>query len=418
MKETWNAVLAHLDEDGLVDMAREALRIPSPPGEERAVAEFFVSRMHEQGIEAEIQQVPPDENMLVPSVNGVGKLAGTGDGPSLLFNGHMDHNPVCDGWTKDPFGGIIEDGWLYGFVHMKAADAAYIAALGAVRNAGISLKGDVLLTLVCGELRGGCGTKQSLSEGWTADYFILGEPTELETAVCHTASIVFDIHVLGAMKHFATVDVPGKKGINAVEYAAKVIAALGPSHAPLASIDQKGWLTFEPRSRFEDLPQLNIGSIRGGISRDHDRSRPALMPDVCTLTVDLRIVPGMDRHGIEADLVRLLRSIQAENPDFRFEIDFAAETFPHPFDSPPDSVVALALSTAHTRVTGTPPRESRVLKFAASDASWLGLAGIPGIIYGPTGKYLSRPDERGSIADIVTAARVYACVIADICGAA
>ena len=65
-----------------------------------------------------------------------------------------------------------------------------------------------------------------------------------------------------------------------MEKVAAVIAALGPSHRPLAPREDGGWLTFEPHPRFAGLPQLNLGSIRGGISRSYDRSRPALMPDV------------------------------------------------------------------------------------------------------------------------------------------
>src|SRR5690606_17176614 len=167
------------------------------------------------------------------SYNAIGRLRGAGGGPTLMFNGHIDHNPVCDGWTKDPYGAVVEDGWLYGFVHMKAADAAYIMAVDAVRRAGIPLTGDVVIALVCGEVRGGVGTQHALRQGLTADYFVLGEPTELEIGLNHTASIVARIHVLGRMKHFATVDQPGAKGGNAVEKMAKVIGLLGPSHTPL-----------------------------------------------------------------------------------------------------------------------------------------------------------------------------------------
>ncbi len=56
-----------------------------------------------------------------------------------------------------------------------------------------------------------------------------------------------------------------------------------------------------------------------------------------------------------------------------------------------------------------------MLKFAASDASWMAAAGITGIVYGPTGRYLSRPDERCRTDELVRAAEAYACVIADIC---
>ncbi|MGH7004298.1 MAG: M20 family metallopeptidase, partial [Alphaproteobacteria bacterium] len=331
------------------------------------------------------------------------------------LNGHIDHNPVCDGWTKDPFGGVVESGWLYGFVHMKAADATYIAAAEAVRRSGIELKGDLVIVLVCGELRGGAGTQHALKQGFKTDYFVLGEPTELDIALNHTASIVLRIHVLGRMKHFATVDAPGARGVNAVEKMAKVIAALPTSHTPLPPIEAGGWLSYKPAADFEGLPQLNIGPIRGGIGAAHDESRPALLPDRCTLTVDVRIVPGMSKESIRADLDRLLGRIAASDPDFRYEIEFTQDFFPLPFDAPRSSPVVDSVREAHRFVNGADPKLATVLKFAASDASWMAAAGMTGIIYGPTGRYLSRPDERCETADLVRAAKAYACVITDIC---
>ncbi len=414
MADSRAAAIAQVDESLVVDLSRRALMTPSMSGEEKAVAELFAESMNDVGMAAELQKVPGDHYM-PDSWNAIGRLPGTGGGVSLMFNGHIDHNPVCEGWTKDPFGGVIEDGWLYGFVHMKAADACYVAAVDAVRKAGIELLGDVVITHVCGELRGGTGTKYALESGITADYFVLGEPTELEIATNHSALLLFDIHVLGAMKHYATADVPGRKGVNAVEKVAAVIAALGQSHRPLPSRDAGGWLTFEPNDRFSGLPQLNLGSIRGGISRNYDRSRPALMPDVATLTVDLRLIPGMTRDSVEADLHHLLDGIKADDPDFNYEIELAADMFPHVYDDPPDSEIVKSVAATHELVTGRMPKESELLKYAASDASWMSRAGIPGIVYGPTGRYLSRPDERGSVNDLTTATKIYAGVIADLC---
>ncbi len=136
MNEAWDAVIAKVDAEEVIEMSRQALRIRSPSGEEAEVARYFVDRMRGAGLEAELQPVPASANM-GPSFNAIGRLKGKCRGNSLMLNGHIDHNPVSDGWTKDPFGGVVEDGWLYGFVHMKAADAAYIAAARAVREAGI-----------------------------------------------------------------------------------------------------------------------------------------------------------------------------------------------------------------------------------------------------------------------------------------
>jgi len=414
MNKLWDAVTAKVDEKGVVDLAREALRIQSLSGEEEKVARFFVDSMRNVGIEAELQPVP-ESPLMGASFNAVGRVKGSGGGNSVMFNGHIDHNPVCDGWTKDPYSGVIENGWLYGFVHMKAANAAYVMAVDAVKRAGIELKGDVVLTHVCGELRGGQGTQHALRSGIKTDYFVLGEPTELEIAMCHTASIVLKVHVLGRMKHFATVDAPGMHGVNAVEKMAKVIAALGHSHQFIPARDAGGWLTYKPVEGFEGLPQINIGPIRGGIGRDHNETRPALFPDNCALTLDFRIVPGMTKDSIRADLTDLLDRIGRDDPDFRYEIEFMRDTFPIPFSAPRKSPVVDSVVAAHQYVNKEAATESRVLKFAASDAAWMAQAGITGIIYGPTGKYLSRPDERCETNDLVRAAKAYACVIADLC---
>jgi acetylornithine deacetylase len=407
-------VLRHVDADAAVELARDALRIQSLSGEEKEVAQYFVQQMKRVGMHAELQPVPASP-LMGPSFNAIGRMKGRGNGPSLMFNGHLDHNPVCDGWTKDPYGGVVEDGWLYGFVHMKAADAAYVVAVDAVRKAGLDLKGDVVLSLVCGELRGGAGTQHALKQGLRTDYFVLGEPTELEVAFNHTASIVLGIQVLGRMKHFATVETPGARGVNAVEKMAKVISALGRSHTPIPPLADGGWLSYAPVAGFEGLPQINIGPIRGGIGRDCNATRPALLPDFCSLTLDFRIVPGMTKESIRADLVRMLDGLARSDPEFRYEIEFHPDTFRLPFDAPRKSPVADAVVSAHTRVHGAAPTESKVLKFAASDASWMSAAGITGIIYGPTGRYLSRPDERCESRDVVRAAQAYACVIAELC---
>ena len=414
MSTLLDKAIAAVDADEAIELSRQALRIRSPSGEEADVARFFVERMRAIGLEAELQPVPASHNMGA-SFNAIGRLKGSGGGPSLMLNGHIDHNPTSDGWTKDPFGGVVEDGWLYGFVHMKAADATYIAAANAVKKAGIALKGDLVIALVCGELRGGSGTRHALETGVRADYFVLGEPTELDIGLNHTASIVAYVHVLGRSKHFATIETAGVKGVNAVEKVAKVIAALGPSHTPMAAPAAGGWLDHVPVAGFEGLPQLNVGPIRGGIGKSHDSSRPALFPDRCTLTVDFRIVPGMSRESIRADLARLLDRIAAADPDFRYEIEFAQDYFPLPFNAPADSPVVRSVVSAHERIHGTAPKPATVLKFAASDASWMQAAGMTGVIYGPTGRYLSRPDERCQTSELVQAARAYASVIADIC---
>ena len=152
MTELLEQVASRVDRDRVVELAQGVLRIPSLSDQEEEVARYLAQRMEEIGMDVELQPVAPNPYMNQPSVNAIGRLNGTGGGPTLLFSGHMDHNPVCDGWTKDPFGAVVEDGWIYGFMHMKSANAAYIAGLEAVIAAGIPLTGDVVIAMSAASL--------------------------------------------------------------------------------------------------------------------------------------------------------------------------------------------------------------------------------------------------------------------------
>jgi len=98
-----------------------------------------------------------------------------------MLNGHIDTTPVGVGWTVDPFGGLVRDGFVHGIgvSNMKASCAAFFGAARAVRRSGVGLRGDLVLAFVVGELQGGVGTKRLVAEGMRTDHFIVGEPTDL-----------------------------------------------------------------------------------------------------------------------------------------------------------------------------------------------------------------------------------------------
>ncbi|MDP6884410.1 MAG: hypothetical protein QF830_09750, partial [Rhodospirillales bacterium] len=99
MTELMDLVAGRVNPDRVVELAQGVLRIPSLSDHEEEVARHLARRMEEIGMDVEVQPVPPNPYMNQPSVNAIGRLKGSGGGPTLLFSGHMDHNPVCDGWT-------------------------------------------------------------------------------------------------------------------------------------------------------------------------------------------------------------------------------------------------------------------------------------------------------------------------------
>ena len=176
-------IARRVDPDSCLSLVSEMVRHKSysETKGERVLAEHMVRRMDEMGLEASLQTVEGDR------VNAIGRWRGTGGGKTLVFNGHLDTNPVTEGWTVDPWGGLVTNEFIYGIgvSNMKAGDAAALAAVKTLIDAGCRLKGDVVLTLVVGELQGGVGTLAAIRHGLQADCFINCEPTDLQAVTMH-----------------------------------------------------------------------------------------------------------------------------------------------------------------------------------------------------------------------------------------
>ena len=179
----------NIDEKACLDTLAEMVQHKSysETEGERALALRMVEIMSGMGLEAYLQPVEGDR------VNAIGIWRGTGGGKSLLFNGHLDTNPVSEGWTVDPWGGLVDDKFIYGIgvSNMKAGDAASLCAVRALIQNGKRLKGDIILTYVVGELQGGVGTYAAIQAGIRADYFINSEPTDLQALTMHADAFVF-----------------------------------------------------------------------------------------------------------------------------------------------------------------------------------------------------------------------------------
>lgn len=407
-----NPILASLDPRRVISLTQQMVRVPSFCKEEKHVADWVANTMRGMGFdEVWEHEVTPGR----PNV--IARLQGSGEAPSILFNGHMDHNMVCEGWTRDPFCGDVEGGWVYGLgtANMKAGDMAMLAAVEAVKKSGVRPRGDVTIAFVVGELEGGLGTRAALADGLRADMFILAEPTELGVVTMHAGVVQVRIIVHGQMRHYTTRS--GRK-IHAIEKAMRIAQALGPSYETLPP---GGWMSFTPKPEYEGLPRLNLGVIRGGMTPQILTWRSSLVPDYCEMIVDLRIVPGQSPDTVMADLRRLLDRLRAEDPDLRVDVELVREHiyFP-PFEVPLDSPVVTTMTAAHREVFGEAPQVGALAptKYAGADSAHMHAAGIPGVMYGPGGKFLSVPDERVEVDNIVKASQVYALAVSKVWGLA
>src|SRR3954467_5937581 len=205
-----------IDRDRLVDWASKAIAIPSFTGSEEAMAVFMADTFEELGLQVQWQQVEEGR------ANVLGTLAGAGGGPSLMFNGHMDTSysgrepwlRQVPGFQPEPF---VREGRLYGLgiSNMKGALACYVEAVRALLDAGVRLRGDVMVAGVCGEIektqfgdaqgaeyRGyAAGSCSLVRHGGLADMCILGEPTEGKVVLGHFGSLWVRISTSGAFVH-------------------------------------------------------------------------------------------------------------------------------------------------------------------------------------------------------------------------
>ena len=396
-------VLAAVDDAADLRLLQEMIRMRSysAGGEESALAKKLVADLHGLGLEARLQEVEPGR------FNAIGTLKGTGGGRSLMLNGHIDTNPVGVGWTVDPFGGLVRDGFVHGIgvSNMKASCAAFFGAARAVRRSGVRLRGDLVLTFVVGELQGGVGTKRLVAEGLRTDHFIVGEPTDLALMTLHAANVEFAVHAYGVTRHMSKAE----EAVSAIDTMYLVIERLkrmtfsGPANPDYASVRR-----------------LNIGSMRAGLGREYHDWRTPQVPDVATIKVAVRYGPGQTDRGVLADVQRELDALAREDPRVKAEIAPPAASNTNrtdAFEIATGAPFVQLVRQAHRRVLHREPEVGAVApyRYYGTDAPFLAATGAQGVVCGVGGKFNTMPDERVELADFHGGTRLYAAVAAEVC---
>lgn len=369
---------------------------------ERRLAERMVEIMAAMGLETELQPIEGDR------VNAIGVWRGIGGGKSVLFNGHLDTNPVGEGWTVDPWGGLIDDNFIYGIgvSNMKAGDAASLCAVKTLIENGRRLKGDVILTFVVGELQGGVGTLAAVKKGVRADYFINAEPTDLKAVTMHAAAFVFHIELEGITRHLS-------KREEAVD-AIRAASALVPKLTDLTFSDA-------PSDEHRAINRVHVGTIRGALGREFHTWRAPQVADFVHLSGSGRYGPGQTEGQAIADIRAMLDQLEVAWPGLKTKV-WADTRDGKPsmpaFEVAKDSRIVTALNAAYRLIrcedqpTGaiTPPG------FYGTDAGHLYVeGGMEGVVCGPGGRYNTMPDERVDIPDYLDMIRIYLLTMCDIC---
>jgi acetylornithine deacetylase len=400
-------IQGRIDPTEVIDFAKQLVKIPSYTTDETPVAQFLHRFLEKEGFESRLQEVDPGR------FQTIARLPGAGGGTSLMFDGHIDIDPIPGGWERDPWTPTIEGDRFYGagIYNMKGGDTAMIMAAVAARRAGVRLRGDLWLACVVGELQGGVGTVYMLKSGVRADLAVVPEPYSTQNIITkHTGVVEFLVHVLGRTAHISRAE----HGINAIGRAARAVQALEALR-----------LRGEVDPDLPGLPRLLVGSIIGGRGREWELRGPNIVPDVCSLFVDVRFPASMTPESILADVRGALDTLAASDRDFRYEIEWPARPERRvmrevmtPLSVPRDHPLVRTLAANVTAVRGVEPTIGAVppYSYAGNDTSHLYRAGIPCCLYGPAGGYdQGRADRWTSVEQIVTCTRVFGGLIADIC---
>lgn len=389
-------VLSNRDERGLIAFLQDLVRIPSPSCEERQVAERVAAEMRAVGF---------DEVWMDRMGNVVGRL-GRGKGPRLLLDAHMDTVGVGDpkAWTRDPFGAEIEGGLLYGrgAADMKGALASMVYAARLIADSGLTLNGDLYCVgVVQEEPCEGCALRMMLDEaGFCPDWVVLGEPTSLQVSRGHRGRAELRVTVRGKAAHASS----PQRGENAILHAARLIFALDLLAAGLP----------------ED-PFLGKGTLAVTHIENTAGSRNAI-PDSCTFYIDRRLTLGetepkalaelqgiIAREGIAADVAfTQYRSTSYTGHECCEMMRFPAWVMPE------NHALVQAAARAVRQVVGERPTIGR-WHFSTDGAYTMGVAGIPTVGIGPGDEAQAHTaDEHIRLGDCVTAARIYAALVADL----
>ena len=388
-----------------LDFLAEMIRFKSYSGTpgEGELARFLVDRMRRLGLEAFTQEVAPGR------LNAIGIWRGTGGGESLLFNGHLDTNPVTAGWTVDPWGGVYDEKFIYGIgvSNMKAGDAASLCAVRGLIERGVRLRGDVVLEYVVGELEGGIGTIHAIDRGARADYFINSEPTDLAGLTLHAGAFNWLVELTGSTRHMSK----REEAVDAIAAATALVPRInamtftGAANADHASVNR-----------------AHVGVVHGALSRELQEWRPPQVADYAKLLGTARYAPSQSEASVLADFRTLLDQVEREWPGLKASVarsSLGNRPVMMPFEVPRNARIVQVVSQAYRAVRGTDQPLGPVPPycFYGTDAAHLyRMGGMPGVVCGPGGRYNTMPDERVDVADYLDMIKIYLLSILDICG--
>lgn len=363
-----------------VELTRELVRIDTinPVSPERPCAERVGKLLEEAGFAVAKHDFAPGRTSIVARLSGV---------DALCLAGHLDTVPLgAAKWKRDPFGGEVSDGLLYGrgSSDMKSGVAAMVAA--ALEVAKKPPRKGLVLVLVAGEETGceGAAHLARVKALGSAGAMVVGEPTGNVPVVGHKGALWLRARTRGVTAHGSMPE----KGVNAVVKAARAVLAL-----------QEFPFDVAPDSLLGN-PTLNVGTFHGGLNVNS-------VPDEAVIGIDIRTIPAL-RH---ADLRKRLQDAIGDEIELESIVDLEGIRTPEndPFVQ---SVIDAVADVARER-----PKPGTATYFTDASVLTPAYGGIPTVVLGPGEMALChQTDEHCRVDRVEQAVEIYSRIARAWCG--
>ncbi|TLS38947.1 M20 family metallopeptidase [Pseudalkalibacillus caeni] len=349
-----------------VQFLQTILKINSsnPPGNEHRVTEVFVKRCKEKGLPYKVNYLEPNRSNFEVTLQGSGTK-------QLFLCGHMDTvSPGKAEWDYPPFSGEVVEGRIYGrgASDMKSGLAAMYLAIESLYLEKKVPAASVTFLATAGEEVDSCGARAFIEDNddRRIDALVIGEPTNEKVVIGHKGALWLEITTFGKTSHGSMPE----QGINAIDHMASIIGLLGR-----LKIDWK----------IEKYPlgesSLAVTMIEGGVQTN-------VIPDRCTMRVDIRSVPPQSHEALIAELNRELSMLMVKNEIFQYKIRKVLDR-PSIMTDPSETLIQTALSIKNEKTSSC-----YGVSYYTDAAVLNPRSKIPTLIYGPGNEKLAhQPNE-------------------------
>ncbi len=402
--------------DDLVDLTQALIRIPTinPPGDAYTpCAELLGERLRRRGFEVSYirGEDTPGDSDIYPRTNVIARKEGRRPGPCVHFNSHIDVVEVGFGWSRDPFGGEVVDGKVYGrgACDMKGGLAASVIAAEAYLEVNPDFPGAIEISGTVDEESGGFGgvaylAGKGLFSPPRVDHVIIPEPLNKDR-IClgHRGVWWAEIKTHGRIAHGSMPFL----GDCAVRHMGAVLSAFENELYPLLA-NKRTQMPVVPDGARQST--MNINAFHGGQPEGFDGLPSPCVPDSCRMVIDRRFLIEESLDDVKDEVRSILDRLAAERDDFRYDLTDIMEVEPTMTER--DAPVARAVAEGIDRVLGKPA--DYVISPGTYDQKHIARIGHlhDCVAYGPGILDLAHQvDEYVGIEDMVQSAKVMASAI-------